>query len=597
MIPYRLSGVVSMPKQDVDAFNLYYPTWCQDRLVGLPNVKPFEFFCADQFLKHRSLTDTETLLGQVDGTHDGGVDSFYSFFGGLPIDDTTVIDSRSNGDFELVLIQSKQPKGFSPIAVQKFGLLLDDLLGRDEADYVQEYHEKIARLMRIFKTKFREHQKRSHPKLSIELLYISGLDVQPKPDSLRAAKAVEIKAAKYYNKTEVKPVRFVNVGGLWTQSQIAPPSKKHITLQKAFSTKEGWVGLATLPDFYEFLKGKEIGADGKPEIDDQIFDANVRGYQMNAPVNKRITATLTGANKPEFWLLNNGITILSPKALLHSERLAIDNPQIVNGLQTSRRIFEYFKSLTDIQKSDERRIIIRVIETNDELTRSEIIRATNDQNQMPAEALISTWRIQHQIEPYFEANGLFYDRRKGHHKAEKKPVDKIVSILLLVQAIIAIVLRKPDDARARPRDYLKEKKRELIFGSEDSDSGVHIPPHDLGLYLRCVQIVRKVDSYLASLSLDNNTILNLRFYIALDMTAQVTASAYCPIGSILVINVERDFTDKLMKESYQRIHRLYKAHGGNDEAAKGKAMIGKLTSDLIMRHSPPRKRKTTKRKK
>jgi hypothetical protein len=66
-------GAKTMPKQDVTAFSLQYKTWCKDRLAGLVDVKPFEFFCADQFLKSRALTDAEILSGQVDAPHDGGL--------------------------------------------------------------------------------------------------------------------------------------------------------------------------------------------------------------------------------------------------------------------------------------------------------------------------------------------------------------------------------------------------------------------------------------------------------------------------------------------------------------------------------------------
>src|SRR6185436_20904968 len=103
-----------MSEADVKTFNLQFDTWCIDRLTGLSDVKPFEFFCADQCLKSRSLSDKEILYGQVDGKDDGGVDGFYCFLNNSLVDDTTQIDARAGGLVELKIFQCKQGEGFSP---------------------------------------------------------------------------------------------------------------------------------------------------------------------------------------------------------------------------------------------------------------------------------------------------------------------------------------------------------------------------------------------------------------------------------------------------------------------------------------------------
>lgn len=587
-----------MPKGDVKTFKLHYDGWRADRLpAGFP--KAFEFFGADQFLKERALSDKEILAGQVDASEDGGVDSFYAFHNGLLIDDNTKVDARAGGDLELKIIQSKEKQGFSPTSINKFGHFIEDLLSlnRQVKDFKYDYHDKLTRLMELFRNIFRELQTRSSPRLFIEFFFISGLDVEPNRNAKKSAEHLLANSTKYYSDTTVLPFQFINVAALWTQFQVAPPKKRLIKLENNFGTKEGWVALVTLKNYYEFLKDAKLGTDGLPKIDDHIFDSNVRGYQEKTRVNKRIAQTLAAADStdpdekpPEFWQLNNGITILSSSITYSDELLSIDNPQIVNGLQTSRRIFDYCKGKEPFPEADTRRILIRAIKTADEDTRSDIIRATNDQNPMPPEAFLSTLRIQHQIETWFLKNGLYYDRRKGHYKSENAPLDKIVGIVELMQAMIAIVLRKPDYARGRPRDFLKEKKRQRLFGADDNDSADESEPLDLDLYVRCVQITRRVDAYLAMLALDENTALNLKFFIALDATAEIIKNAHMPPKPIIEIDVDRDFTDALLKASYQRVRRLYRSHGGDDDAAKGpKAMVKGLLTSLQVRHSPSNK--------
>lgn len=582
-----------MSEADLTTFNLQYDAWCVDRLTGLTGVKPFEFFCADQFLKERCLSDAEILSGQVDAGQDGGIDGFYCFHNGVLLDDTTVIDPRSGGEIELKLFQCKQGDGFSPEAVDKITRFIDDLFSfsRPESEHRCTYHERLLTLIRLFKNQFNNLRTRSTPILSLEVFYITRLDVnEPNVDAQKAADHLVEQAGKYYSDTVVKPVQFIGVKKLWTQAKVAAPKKKSIALTSYFGTKEGWVGLVTLKNYYEFLKDANLGSDGRPKIDEHIFDSNVRGYQVKSPVNQRITSTLMAKDAPEFWQLNNGITIISPKANYSDELLEIDNPQIVNGLQTSRRIFEYCRDKHPFPETDTRRLLIRVIKTNDEDTRSEIIRATNDQNSMPTEAFISTLRIQHQIETFFESKGLFYDRRKGHYKSLNKPATQIVEIVDLMQATIAIVLRNPKDARGRPRDYLREKRRVLLFGSDDNDTG-GAQPFSLEVYYRCIQIMRKIDSYLESAGTDPQSIKNLRCYIATDLVARRLRHAYYQPYQVVNIDVEGDFTDMIMKRSYDRIEAIYLKHGGNDNASKGKEMKDDLFAQLKSRFARKKKKK------
>src|SRR5690606_5720023 len=143
--------------------------------------------------------------------------------------------------------------------------------------------------------------------------------------------------------------------------------------------------------------------------------------------------------------------------------LTVDDPQIVNGLQTSRVIFDTLKKGTE----DNRTVLIRIIETTDQKTQDRIIKATNSQNRMQPASLRMTDQIHRDIEQIFHSDGLFYDRRKGFYKDQGKPIKKIISANAVAQAVISIILQRPDDARARPGDYFKdEAKYQSIFGSK-----------------------------------------------------------------------------------------------------------------------------------
>lgn len=73
--------------------------------------------------------------------------------------------------------------------------------------------------------------------------------------------------------------------------------------QQAIPIGNGYVGMVRLGDYFEFLKN-ETG-----ELDELIFESNVRGSQGKTSVNKQMRAALDDGGPPDFWQLNNGITI------------------------------------------------------------------------------------------------------------------------------------------------------------------------------------------------------------------------------------------------------------------------------------------------
>ena len=162
-----------------------------------------------------------------------------------------------------------------------------------------------------------------------------------------------------------------------------------------------------LSEFNLFLK------NDRGERNDSIFDDNVRGFQRETNVNESIQLTLSDQKSPEFWLLNNGVTVLSSKVQpKFNKNIEMTDPQIVNGLQTSRQIFSYYAS-QKTPNGDKRRILVRIITNDNEDVRDKVIRATNNQNPMPAEALFTTFRIHKQIENVFLTHSLYSRGEQG----------------------------------------------------------------------------------------------------------------------------------------------------------------------------------------
>ena len=579
-----------MGANDVLALNANFATWEANRMPGLTGVDPFEYYCVDQFLKQFAVSDAELLAGLVGGGNDGGADALYFFVNRKLVQEDTDLDPKTALRVNLLVMQVKQNQGFSPNEINKLIFLCDDLLdlGRPPSQYKTTYNAKVLEVMRVFKAKYQEIAG-VFPEVVVDCYYITKCDETQNADAEGAAERVKQKVKEHLSNAQCS-FHFVNAQKLWTQVQLRAPKSQSLHWHaNPLETPEGWVGLVKLHEYWRFLQ------DEHGDLEERIFESNVRGFQQNTPVNVDIRKTLDSPGKADFWLLNNGITILTGKANTAGfQKLEIGDPQIVNGLQTSRQIDAYYRSGINIPRpeDDGRRILVRVLQSTDETARDNVIRATNSQNKMPAEALRATDRIHGQIESLFRQYDLFYDRRKGEYKDEGKPIAKIVAVIELLQAMLAVALKRPDAARGRPRDYIKEdEKYAEIFGESR---------FDLTVYLKCVSLHRRVATFLAAkdLDLDIGHQRNLKFYLAMYVAAAATKNVYAPPDKLLTIDITK-LDNGLIADCYQRIWKKYQklaekfASNGEkdyDSLAKGPHLLRALNTELKRRFTPRKKR-------
>ena len=211
-------------------------------------------------------------------------------------------------------------------------------------------------------------------------------------------------------------------------------------------------------DYVTFL------SDSDGNLIRHIFDWNVRDYQGNIEINKEIRSSLEDEEAPDFWWLNNGVTIICSRASIQGKTYTLDDVQIVNGLQTSYTTFHALSAAEKQHPVFERTLLVRILQTEDPATRDRVIRATNRQTSVPEASLRATDDTQRRIEAFFASNDLYYDRRKNYYRNNGRPMDRIIGIPLLAQTIMAVGLSRPDNSRARPSSLLKsDKDYQTIF--------------------------------------------------------------------------------------------------------------------------------------
>ncbi|MFG1899233.1 AIPR family protein [Micromonospora carbonacea] len=492
-----------------------------ERSAPIREDEAFELFAAEQALATRQLSSEEVADGVIGGSNDGAIDAIYVFVGGVLLsEDSDVLQDGFSASrllrglkLELWLVQAKRETSFTETAIDKAASALARLLSLSESedDLLKLYSHSVVSRTGFFRKALRVLATR-HPQVEIHFVYATrgrasgpnsiNSKVEIKARDLEAQLAGVISGAK-------GRVEFLGAAELWRRANAVPSYTTELTYQENATSGNSHVALVKLRDYMTFL------SDEDGQLRRHIFDWNVRDYQGDVEVNREIRSSLENPDGPEFWWLNNGVTIVCSKATAVGKTYHLDDVQVVNGLQSSHTIFNFLRSAPGTHPAFDRSILVRILVTGDDLaTRDLVIRATNRQTSVPAASLRATDNIQRDIEAFFIGHDWYYDRRKNFYRNSGRSAERIVSISLLAQAVMAMGLSRPDNSRARPSSLLKrDKEYGEIFSKE-------IP---VEVYLWLARTQKEVDAFLTSeaagISVPDRN--NYRFHLAMVATAKL----------------------------------------------------------------------------
>lgn len=238
--------------------------------------------------------------------------------------------------------------------------------------------------------------------------------------------------------------------------------------------KQSYLGYV---DYEEYLK-LIVGDNG--EIRKNVFYDNVRDYQGDNEVNIEIAETIKSASN-KFILLNNGVTIICKKLTNLRNKFTLTDYQIVNGCQTSHVLY-YNKEFIN----GNLQIPIKLIETLDEDTVNNIIKATNRQTQVTNEQLIALNEFHRQLEAFYQTfsgtQKLYYERRsKQYNYMTEVEKVRIVTISTQIKAAAAMFFDKP---------HLASRYYGRLLKSVD---GIFNEEHKLSPYYTCAYLLYKLE--------------------------------------------------------------------------------------------------------
>ena len=522
----------------------------------------FEFFSASQILKNQGLSDDEVDNGIVGKGLDGGCDSIYLFLNNLLITPDVVehISAPKDSILEMIIIQSKKTTSFGEDAVMKWktisGNLLD--LSKTTTDFTARYN---ADVLEAFTT-FRDTYTRlitSRVKLKFRFYYAT-LASELHPNVIKQAEELK-ETIKGLFPNAVVEVTFVDSDALFDMYNAVIENRVNLKFADIpiSPNQKNYIALVDLKSYFNFIVNDE------GDVRKSFFDSNVRDYQGKNNVNSSISETLHRADDNDFWWLNNGVTVLATEAtLVNNRELQIVNPEIVNGLQTSMEIYNYFSENREALESEKRSILLRIIVPDNEESRDQIIFATNNQTNIPKATLRVTDPIHLQIEMYFKSRGLFYDRRKNYYKNQGRKPAEIVGVSFLAQCLITIFLKKPDYARARPSTLLNDEK---------TYNELYEKNNDLEVFYRVALLGKKIQKNVRSgsdySSAEKSDIL---YYVLYAVIADVLGKRNITPADIKNLDMD-SVTDTLIEDIRNRVYEIYKQHGGNGRVAKSAEFI------------------------
>lgn len=376
----------------------------------------------------------------VDGTQDKQIDFVH------------IEDNSESGEAEILIIQSKNTRGFSSNTLIQLRNGLTWIFEKPRAQLAklenESFRSKISEIREI-KTEY------GPSNLTVRVYHISN------------GNAAEL-SAEYRQEVETLIQEYSNVGfsdfhfepigasELFDLLNEGERSRRAINIDLPIQYD---VNRPSIMDFAQgdtkslvcTVSGTDLAKAAQAQPRDSIFDLNVRPfYGTKGKVNRDILATCATDDAIRFWFLNNGVTMVCDTFDFNRDPdeplVKIVNAQIVNGCQTTVTLREAYEEGT----LDPRvKLLLRVYATKNEGLVEKITLTTNNQNKVTDRDLRANDPVQRDIEKVMlEKYDHFYERKNKQHRAVRGPAKKkIVPSPKAAQAYLAIARKKPSNAR------------------------------------------------------------------------------------------------------------------------------------------------------
>ena len=511
----------------------------ESRLPSDKRDEAFEYFAFQQILRDADLSHEEIVFGSVDGRDDGGIDGLFILINGNLLQDVDRFPwPRSNGELVVYIVTCKHHDTFRQAPLDNLAATVSELLDLsvDSSELKGSYSQALLRKREQLSKAYR----RLSPclsRFSIQFSYASRGDVGEVAESIKArASQISHKAKDLFGDVD-SVFQFMGSAELVSLHRKSRRREYELSFVDSLTHGSQYALLCRLSEYNRFL------ADENGALRRFMFDSNIRAFLGLKGVNDEIRATLASGRTPDFWWLNNGVTILATSAMIVGRSIAISEPQIVNGLQTSESIFRHFAKGGDDRQ--DRCVLVKVIVTTDSVARDKIIRATNTQSSVEAATLHATDKIQRDIEEYMLREGILYERRKNSYSGQGLASSDVVTPMYLAGGFVGLVLKSPLYA-----SQLKSK----VFRRQRAYNKIFSESTPIEVWPAIAKVLKKVDAKIdrlrpAGVAVGERYVKSFRQLVSLVCVSRVLGAfsfSAQELGQMDVANI----TDDLIEETW-----------------------------------------------
>jgi len=432
---------------------------------GLPSPRldeVFEFLGLEELLKDYDLSHEELDAGWVDGRDDGGIDGFFTLINGHLLRDPEVFSwPKRNVSIDVWIITAKHHATFQQAPLNSLLASLPELLdlSLDKNQLRGTYSGLLIKARSLFHVAYRRLSV-VRATLCFRFAYVSRGNSAIVAENVRArGHQIITLATSLFSACEAQ-FDFVGASELVALYRRTKKFSLELPfLEYLARSGESYVLLTRLDEFCRFVSDEH-------HLRRYLFDSNIRDYLGDNHVNEDIADSLCDLVAPDFWWLNNGITILATDATVVGKTIQLQDVQIVNGLQTTESIFRHFEAGGKVSASSA--LLVKVIVSTDTAVRDRIIRATNNQSVVEGASLHATDKIQRDIEEILERAGWFYERRKNYYRNIRKPAVRFVIPMYVAAGYIALILKHPAQAATLKARFMRDPLSYAAVFSEEA---------------------------------------------------------------------------------------------------------------------------------
>ncbi len=449
----------------------------------------FEYFVYSQMQKNYGITQEEILNGVVDGSLDGGIDAIYTYVNGdLLVDLESFYWPRVCSELEINIYTCKHYEHFKMETINCMHSSILEFFDFTKADneLITNFNEEIL----LKRKEIIEAYNRASLNLnsfSINLFYARRGDEDDVSTDIKAKGDLLVEKLKL-----MFPNSYVNFYYVGRQTLINKYRKKEnynirLKFDSIITYDNSYIILANLKNYYDFVTEEN-------ELKRYLFNSNVRDFLGNNRVNSDIFQTLENKESPDFWWLNNGVTILATRGIVIGKELDLENVQIVNGLQTTQSLYSFYKNNTANLLNENRNILVKIIISTEKIIQDLIIKSTNNQTVVQGSSFFATDKIQMDIEDILIKNNLYYERREKYYINQNHDINSIVTPLYIASGYLNLVLKNPWRAATLKSRVLREPASyDKVFNKEVS----------LNIWPVIAKIMKKTDAFLDKKRFEN----------------------------------------------------------------------------------------------